>query len=192
VLASSSILCHRSVFILVNISFYDFSHINKGVLNEVHDLLIILELKPLRIYFNSKQWLYWCPMLILVLLYLEETSFQFLFLAESAKMLVDRWVTMYQIVHGTKGHMAVYGTGCHPQNIIWTEAKLRSIYYFVGDRPVHKQPFGPILTGQYFSIWTGADQYNVFFQILSELVFCLRYTITKTCHLTDLYVLSII
>ena len=49
-----------------------------------------------------------------------------------------------------------------------------------------------ILTGQYFSIWTGADQYNVFFQILSELVFCLRYTITKTCHLTDLHVLSII
>jgi len=34
--------------------------------------------------------------------------------------------------------MAVYGTGCHPQNIIWTEAK-----YFVGDRPVHKLPFGP-------------------------------------------------
>ena len=26
---------------------------------------------------------------------------------------------------------------------IWTEAKLRSIYYFVGDRPVHKMPFGP-------------------------------------------------
>jgi hypothetical protein len=31
---------------------------------------------------------------------------------------------------------------CHC-NIIWTEAKLRSIYYFVGDRPVHKLPFGP-------------------------------------------------
>jgi len=39
--------------------------------------------------------------------------------------------------------MAVYGPGCRPQNIIWTEAKLRSIYYFVGDRPVHKLPFGP-------------------------------------------------
>ena len=39
--------------------------------------------------------------------------------------------------------MAVYGPGCHPQNIIWNEAKLRSIYYFVGDRPVHKLPFGP-------------------------------------------------
>jgi hypothetical protein len=24
-----------------------------------------------------------------------------------------------------------------------TEAKLRSIYYFVGDRPVYKLPFGP-------------------------------------------------
>ena len=46
--------------------------------------------------------------------------------------------------------------------------------------------------GQYFSIWTGPDQYNVFFWILSELVFCLRYTITKTCRLTDLPVLSII
>ena len=49
---------------------------------------------------------------------------------------------IYQIVHGIKGHMVVYGPGCHPQNIIWTEAKLRSIYYFVGDRPVHKLPFG--------------------------------------------------
>ena len=50
---------------------------------------------------------------------------------------------IYQIVHGTKGHVAVYGPGCHPQNIIWTEAKLRSIYCFVGDRPVHKLQFGP-------------------------------------------------
>ena len=39
--------------------------------------------------------------------------------------------------------MAVCGPGCHPQNSTWTEAKLRSIYYFVGDRPVHKLPFGP-------------------------------------------------
>jgi hypothetical protein len=50
----------------------------------------------------------------------------------------------YQIVHGTNGHMAIYGPGCHPQNIIWTEAKLRSLYYFVGDRPVHKLPIGPM------------------------------------------------
>ena len=28
--------------------------------------------------------------------------------------------------------MTVYGPGCDPQNIIWTEAKLRSIYYVVG------------------------------------------------------------
>jgi hypothetical protein len=48
------------------------------------------------------------------------------------------------------------------------------------------------LTSQYFSIWTGPDQYNVFFRILSEFVFCLRYTITKTYRLTDLDVLSII
>jgi hypothetical protein len=37
--------------------------------------------------------------------------------------------------------MTVYGPGCHPQNIIWTEAKLRSIYYFVGDRL--KRSWGP-------------------------------------------------
>jgi hypothetical protein len=35
-------------------------------------------------------------------------------------------------------------------------------------------------------------QYNGFFRILSELVFCLRYTITKACRLTDLHVLSIL
>jgi hypothetical protein len=39
--------------------------------------------------------------------------------------------------------MAVYGPGGHPPNSIWTEAKLRSMYYFVGDRPVHKLLFGP-------------------------------------------------
>ena len=33
--------------------------------------------------------------------------------------------------------------------------------------------------GQYNSIMTGPSQYNVFFRILSELVFGLRYTITK-------------
>ena len=31
---------------------------------------------------------------------------------------------IYQIVHGTKGQMAVYGPGSHPQNIIWTEASI--------------------------------------------------------------------
>jgi len=49
-----------------------------------------------------------------------------------------------------------------------------------------------IAAGQYFSILTGLDQYNGFFRILSEHVFCLRYTITKTCRLTDLHVLSIL
>ena len=39
--------------------------------------------------------------------------------------------------------MVVYRPGCHSQNSIWTDEKLRSIYYFVGDRPVHKLPFGP-------------------------------------------------
>ena len=39
--------------------------------------------------------------------------------------------------------MAVYRPGCHPQNIIWTGGKLMSIYYFMGDSPVHKLPFGP-------------------------------------------------
>ena len=48
---------------------------------------------------------------------------------------MDRDVT-HKILHGPKRR-------CHPQNIIWTEAKLRSIYYFVGDRPVHKLSFGP-------------------------------------------------
>jgi len=52
--------------------------------------------------------------------------------------------------------------------------------------------FVSILTGEYFSILTGLNQYIVFFWILSELVFCLRYTITKTYRLTDLHVLSII
>jgi hypothetical protein len=32
-----------------------------------------------------------------------------------------------QIVHGTEGHVAVYGPICHPQNIIWTKAKLNAI-----------------------------------------------------------------
>jgi hypothetical protein len=39
--------------------------------------------------------------------------------------------------------MAAYGPGWNPQNSIWTEAKLRFICYFVGDRPVHKLPFDP-------------------------------------------------
>jgi hypothetical protein len=43
-----------------------------------------------------------------------------------------------QTVHGTEGHMAVYGPVCHPQNIIKIEAKLRAIYYFgVTDRSIN-------------------------------------------------------
>jgi hypothetical protein len=34
-----------------------------------------------------------------------------------------------QIVHGNEDQMAVYGPVCHLQNIIWTEAKPRPIYY---------------------------------------------------------------
>ena len=30
------------------------------------------------------------------------------------------YIYIKQIVHGTEGHMTVYGPGCHPQNIIWT------------------------------------------------------------------------
>ena len=77
-------------------------------------------------------------------------------------------IYIYQIVHSTKGHMAVYGLGCHPQNIIWTEAKLRSIYYFVGDRPVHKLPFGPKCH----------ELFVIFMQICQMTCFC--YCISKT------------
>jgi hypothetical protein len=34
-------------------------------------------------------------------------------------------------------------TGLLYQNIVFTEAKLRSIYNFGGDTPVHKLTFGP-------------------------------------------------
>jgi hypothetical protein len=40
--------------------------------------------------------------------------------------------------------------------------------------------------------WPGPINIMFFFRFLSELIFCLRYTITKTCHVTDLHVLSII
>ena len=69
--------------------------------------------------------------------------------------------------------MAVYGPGCHPQNIIWTEAKLRSIYYFVGDRPLHKLPFGP-KCHELFAIL-----YSIHAN-LSEDMFFFSYCISKT------------
>ena len=49
---------------------------------------------------------------------------------------MDRDVT-HRILYGPKR------SWCHPHNIIWTHVKLRSIYYFVGDRWVHKLQFGP-------------------------------------------------
>ena len=36
-----------------------------------------------------------------------------------------------QTVHGTEGHMAVYGPAWHPQNTIKTEAKLRAMNYLL-------------------------------------------------------------
>ena len=67
--------------------------------------------------------------------------------------------------------MAAYGPGCHLQYIIRTEEKLRSIYYFVGDRPVHKLPFGS-KCHELFVIFT---QYM---QICQTTCFC--YCISKT------------
>jgi hypothetical protein len=64
------------------------------------------------------------------------------------------------------------GPGCHPQNIIWTEAKLRSIYYFVSDRPVHKLPFGP-KRHELFVIL-----YSIHANLSSTTYFC--YCISKT------------
>ena len=67
--------------------------------------------------------------------------------------------------------MAVYGQGCHPQNIIWTEAKLRSIYYFVGDRPVHLLPFGSKCHELFvilYSIHTNLSDDMFFFYCISK------------------------
>jgi hypothetical protein len=35
---------------------------------------------------------------------------------------------IYQIVHGTKGHMAVYGPGCHPLNSNNIEVRADNVY----------------------------------------------------------------
>ena len=48
-----------------------------------------------------------------------------------------------------------------------------------------------ILTDQYFSIWTGPDQYNVVFRILSELVFGLRYTPSQMAFSALNYLINI-
>ena len=49
----------------------------------------------------------------------------------------------YTITKNMPGQMAVYVPVCHPQNRIWTSASLRSIYYLVGDIPVHSLMCGP-------------------------------------------------
>ena len=73
------------------------------------------------------------------------------------------------VVHSTKGHMAVYGLGYRPQNIIWTEVKLRSIYNFVDDRPVHKLPFGTKCHGIFVILYsikpTSKSDDMVFFKL---------------------------
>ena len=69
--------------------------------------------------------------------------------------------------------MAVYVPGCHPQNIIWTKAKLRFIYYFVGDRPVHKLSFGPKCHELFVILYTIHAN-------LSDGMDCVCYCISKT------------
>ena len=57
--------------------------------------------------------------------------------------------------------MAVYGLVCDPRNSIWTSASLRSIYYFVGDIPVHKLPFIPKCQELFVKyIWKGDRHKN--------------------------------
>ena len=58
-----------------------------------------------------------------------------------------------------------YGPVCHPQNIIWTSASLRSIYYFVGDIPVHKLPYG----SQYHELFVKYIFLRLYFPYLSLL-----------------------
>jgi hypothetical protein len=86
--------------------------------------------------------------------------------------------------NGTKGHMAVYGPGCHPQNIIWTEAKLRSIYYFVGDRQfmdrdvTHKILYGPKRSwGPYIILWVTDRSINCHLarSVMNYLVYFTQY-----------------
>jgi hypothetical protein len=43
-------------------------------------------------------------------------------------MLMGTVFNIYQIVHCTKGHMAVYGPVCHPQNSIWTFAEVHILF----------------------------------------------------------------
>ena len=84
---------------------------------------------------------------------------------------------MYQIVHGTKGHMTVYGTGCHPQNIIWTGAKLVT----------HKILYGPERSwGPYTILWV-TDQ-----SIWPEVPWTIFYIILNTCKSVRWHVFVIV
>ena len=47
--------------------------------------------------------------------------------------------SIYQIVHGTKGDMAIYGPGCHPQIIIWTECFGPYTILWVTDRSIRQK-----------------------------------------------------
>ena len=70
--------------------------------------------------------------------------------------------------------MAVYGPGCHPQNIIGTEAKLRSIYYFVADKPIHKLPFGPKCHELFLIL------YSILANLSDDMFFVIAYLRQKT------------
>jgi hypothetical protein len=70
--------------------------------------------------------------------------------------------------------MAVYGPGCHPQNYIRIEAKLRSIYYLVGDRPVHKLPFVPKCHDLFLTL------YSILTNMSDDMFFAIVYLRPKT------------
>jgi hypothetical protein len=63
-----------------------------------------------------------------------------------------------QTVHGTEGHMAVYGPVCHPQNIMKPEAEGHIMFW--GDRPVHKLPFGQKCHELFVILYTTDQNYS--------------------------------
>jgi hypothetical protein len=78
---------------------------------------------------------------------------------------MDRDVT-HKILYGSKQSWG-------PYTILWvTDRSINCHELFTAIWPSVPWTICYILTGQYFSILTGPDQYNVFFRILSELVFC--------------------
>jgi hypothetical protein len=60
-------------------------------------------------------------------------------------------------------------------NIIWTEARQRSIYYFVCDLPVHKLPFVP-KCHEIFSIL-----YSILAKLSDDMRFDIEYLGPKKC-----------